>query len=280
MKKIFFILILFSLSGCTTKLIYKNLDWLTYWYVDDYIDFTDKQEALFEQHLDAWLIWHKKEELPLYLNHFNELARDINRQQLNADRLTYHQQKFLNHWLRLKTQMIPGLVSIAPLLSESQIVDLFKEIDNTNDKIREEFTENLNKPLKQQKKIALKKRTKMVKSWLGKLNNQQEVLIENTYGQYHANRALWLDYRVRYQISVRALFDRGDKGEIFQTELTELLMFPEVFKENILTQRNNENAAQFKRFLLNLDATLSKKQRQHLVEEISDFSDDIKDITD
>jgi hypothetical protein len=271
-------LFLLSLSGCTAKLAYKNLDWIAYWYISDYIDFTDSQEKKFDQELATWLGWHKKEELPLYINHLNELSNDISDQKLSFDRLTYHQQKFLAHWLRLKTKIVPGLVSIAPLLSKSQIAKLFEKIDQQNQELSEEQAKLLKKSVQQQKNISIKKRSKSLKRWLGKITDEQEKLIDNNYGQYHANYELWLAYRVRYQIAVSALFDQPDRGEKFQSALSELLMHPEVFKGKVLTQRNDENAFKFKTFLLSLEATFSDKQRQYMVEEIGDFSEDITDI--
>ena len=38
------ILLLVSVTGCSSKFAYNNLDWLVYWYVDDYIEFSDQQE--------------------------------------------------------------------------------------------------------------------------------------------------------------------------------------------------------------------------------------------
>jgi len=279
-KKIIFILFLLSLSGCTTKFAYKNLDWIAYWYIGGYIDFTDRQEEMFDQELTAWLSWHQQEELPLYLNHLNELSKDISEQKLSFERLTYHQQKLLEHWFRLKTQIIPGLVSIAPLLRKSQVAELFKEIHQKNDERSEELARILQKSASQQKKIALKKRSKSLKRWLGNITGEQEKLIDSNYGQYHANHKLWLAYRVRYQIAVRTLFEQPDRDKKFQSALSELLMHPEVFKGTILTQRNDENSIKLKIFLLSLETTFTNKQRKYMVEELMDFSEDITDILD
>lgn len=266
------------LSGCTAKFAYNNLDWLAYWYIDDYIEFTDKQEAIVDQKLVGLLHWHQQQELPIYLSHLKELTADITDQNINVERLTYHQDKFVQHWHRLRTKMIPDLVALAPLMSDKQIVEFFDTIDDQNNDLRDELSERLKKTPQQQKKIALKERTKNLKRWLGALTPEQEVMIEGNYGQYYANRELWLAYRVRYQRSLRSLFEQPDRGESFQSKLTELLMHPEVFKGQTLTHRNDENALKLKHYIVTLISTLTAKQRKHIVEEITDFSEDIVDI--
>lgn len=266
------------LSGCTTKFAYKNLDWLTYWYVDDYIELTNQQEDLFDKKLTIWLSWHQKQELPLYMSHLNEIATDITEHNIHFERLGYHQLKFMDHWLRLKTKIVPDLVTIASFLSQQQLEELFEKIDKKNEKQRKELAELMQKSIQQQEISVLKKRSKNLKRWIGSITDEQENLIKSYYGTFHSNRELWLSYRVRYQSAVKALFNLPDRGERFKEKLTKLLMFPEIFKGEKLTQRNDENTMKFKIFLKDVEASLTNKQRKYFVKEIIDFSDDITDI--
>jgi hypothetical protein len=278
MKGITIIVLSVMLSGCTTKFAYKNLDWLTYWYVDDYIEFTDQQEDFFDQKLTIWLSWHHKQELPLYMSHLNEIASDINQQNINFERLGYHQQKFMDHWLRLKTKIVPDIVTIASFLSQQQVQQLFEKIDKKNDEQRKELAELMQKSSQQQEEGVLKKRTKNLKRWIGSITDEQQSLIKSHYGAFHANRELWISYSVRYQSAVKAVFELPDRGERFQAKLTKLLMFPDIFKGERLTQRSNENAIKFKIFLKDVETSLTNKQRKYFAKEIIDFSDDITDI--
>jgi len=72
-KKIIVIGLVLLLSGCSTKFVYKNLDWLVYWYVDDFVELSDEQERMVDVKLATWLEWHKNTEIPKYVAHLNEL---------------------------------------------------------------------------------------------------------------------------------------------------------------------------------------------------------------
>jgi uncharacterized protein YeaO (DUF488 family) len=277
-KKFLIIGFVILMSGCSTKFAYNNLDWLAYWYIDDYIELTSEQEEAVDIKLQQWLSWHKSEELPKYLAHLSELSEDIRSQSISMARMDYHQDKAAEHWLRLKTRIVPDLVTLAPLLNEQQIEDMFAEIDKQNEEEAEERAERQEKSEAKRKKDGIKRNKKNLKKWLGALTPEQDRLIENMYGQYHRNGALWQAYRERYQAELKGLFKEQDRGVNFQQRLQELLMYPEVFRGEELNRRNLENGNKYKEFLLAVDTLATEKQRKHLIAEIADFSDDVKDL--
>lgn len=278
MKKIILIGFVLLLSGCSTKFVYKNVDWLIYWYVDDFVELTSEQEDAVDVKLAQWLDWHKKNELPNYLAHLKELSNDIAQQQLSLARMDYHQEKVTDHWLRIRTHIIPDLVDMAPMLSDDQIASLFTEIEEKNKEDAEEREERTAMSPEKRKKEVVKRNQKNLKRWLGKLNTEQETLIENMYGEYHSNGELWSEYRQRYQGELRALFAAPDRGPGFKASLHKMLMYPHDYRSDLLNQRNDENGQKYKSFLLAIDALTTEKQREHLIDEIGDFVEDLNDL--
>ena len=128
------------------------------------------------------------------------------------------------------------------------------------------------------KKEVVKRNQKNLKRWLGKLNTEQETLIENMYGEYHSNGELWSEYRQRYQGELRALFAAPDRGPDFKASLHKMLMYPHDYRSDLLNQRNDENGQKYKSFLLAIDALTTEKQREHLIDEIGDFVEDLNDL--
>lgn len=277
-KKIIVISFILLLSGCSTKFVYKNLDWLVYWYVDDFVALSDEQERVVDVNLAAWLEWHKNDEIPKYIAHLNELSDDIQMQQLSLDKMDYHQQKAAEHWTRLKARIIPDLVEMAPMLSQEQVNSMFKEIEALNEEEAQEREELLAKSIEQRKKRSIKRNIKNLERWFGNINSEQESLVENMYGQYHSNGELWLEYRVRYQAELRSLFNAPDRGDEFKAKLSSLLMYPEEYRSEVLNQRNDENRKTYKEFLFAVDALATDKQRTHLLTEIADFVGDFTDL--
>ena len=61
-------LLLLNLTGCSaTQFIYNRVDILVRWYLDDYVSLDRDQRAQFDERLDAFLEWHRREELPEYV---------------------------------------------------------------------------------------------------------------------------------------------------------------------------------------------------------------------
>lgn len=254
------------------------MDWLVYWYVDDFVELTNQQEAIVDAKLETWLEWHKESELPQYIQHLSELSDDIRTQQLSLDKMDYHQQKAADHWMRLKAKIVPDLVAMSPMLSQEQVDSMFKEIDKMNEEEADERAEMLAKTPEKRKRESLKRNKRNVKRWLGQLDSAQEQLVEKTYGEYHSNGELWLQYRVRYQAQLRTLLNGTDKGEGFKTKLTKLLMEPEKYRGELLNQRNIDNSNKYKEFLLAADTLATEAQRKHLLDEIAEFADDLNDL--
>ena len=60
--------LLLALGGCSaTQFIYNRVDVLVRWYLDDYVTLDRDQRKRFDVRLDAFLEWHRREELPTYV---------------------------------------------------------------------------------------------------------------------------------------------------------------------------------------------------------------------
>ena len=60
--------LLLTLTGCSaTQFIYNRVDVLVRWYLDDYVSLDRDQRLQFDERLDIFLEWHRREELPEYV---------------------------------------------------------------------------------------------------------------------------------------------------------------------------------------------------------------------
>lgn len=278
MKKIIILGLVLLLSGCSTKFVYKNIDWLAYWYIDDFIELTDKQKDVLDSKLNEWLAWHKENELPKYVAHIKELSEDVVQQQLSLDKIQYHQDKAQGHWKRLRAHVVPDVVEMAPMFSDEQMTYLFAALEKRNKEREEEIAErNAEDPAKRAKK-RLKNSLKEAQTWLGKLTKEQERLIENTLPQFHSNAPLWLEYTRTYQNELRALFVQQDRGQGFKQELTTLLLSPEQFRSEELNVRNQSNSERYKNMLLTMMVLSTEKQRLHFIDEAAEYTEDFIDL--
>jgi len=278
-KKIVFILLaIFVLSGCSTKFAYNNLSWLVYWYVDDYIEFTDEQEAIFDEKFREWLIWHREKEMPKYASHLDELIQDINNQQLSIERLEYHQDKARDHWTRLRGQIAPELVDMSHLLSDEQVVYLFAALERDNEEEIEEYQERISMSDDERRKSWIKRNEKNMSRWLGRLNEEQKSYISNSYGAFSSTSEYWIDYKETYQSELRTLFVNRDTNPNFEAELLEMLTNPEKYRSDEFNEASANNAARSKEFLMTMLALTTEKQQKELIAQIDNYREDIAEL--
>ena len=68
MRGLSWCLIVLTLSSCSaTQFIYNRVDILVRWYLDDYVSLDREQQARFDGRLEGLLDWHRREELPAYV---------------------------------------------------------------------------------------------------------------------------------------------------------------------------------------------------------------------
>ena len=72
--------LLLLLGSCNTLYLgYNNLNWLTRWRLDSYLDLTSEQDRWLNVQLAEHIAWHRKEELPQYVDFLRDIqtkARD------------------------------------------------------------------------------------------------------------------------------------------------------------------------------------------------------------
>ncbi|BBN82225.1 hypothetical protein PA25_22100 [Pseudoalteromonas sp. A25] len=275
MRNIFILTALLFMAGCSTKFVYKNLDWLTYWYVDDYISLSDEQEARFDEHLLTWLDWHKAQELDTYIMQLNEIKTDVLAGSINAERVAYHQRKMQAHWYRLRDKVAPDLAAMAPLLSKAQVDELF-------DALAESEAESMEKRQKRseqkRKKRWLKSRNSNLERWLGSVSDEQQSLIAQLFEQQLSTADLWYTYRATYQTELKTLFEQPNRDASFVSDLQRLLTQPEQFRPAALQERILHNKQAEYQFLANVYDSLSDKQRTHLIAQLDELIDDLTSL--
>lgn len=277
MKKIALLFLILVLSGCSTKFVYKNLDWLTYWYVDDYVDLNQKQKEVFDAYLNDWLDWHRREELPQYVAQLEEIKAEVVKDQMRIERLLSHRDDVQAHWQSLRARVVPDIVSMAPMLETEQIASLFEALEERNLEDLNDLEERSQQPLESGDRWV-KRSVDRLENWIGQLTDDQQQVFEELSERYRPNREHWIDYRRVYQKQLKALFETPDRGDAFQSELTALLLNPEQFRSNTLKANIEANTAIWLESLTKINALLTDKQRDRLVLEINDQIKDLQNV--
>lgn len=275
MKKIATLLCVLLLGGCSTKFAYNNIDWLVYWYLDDYVVLNDTQEAQFDVMLANWIIWHKKEELPRYQLQLNEIIDDVKNRNITHERVAYHREKARTHWERARGHVAPDLVALGKTLDEEQIVYLFASLEKELKEDKEEMMEGSDDTPEERKQKWIDRNEDNITGWIGKLSVEQKEFIALFRERFESTGVLWLEYKRDYQQALRQTFAMQSRSLDFETRLLDLIRNPEQFRSEAFNQASDSNMQASSEYLVGLFERSSSKQLTKLMDEIDDLKDDV-----
>lgn len=276
MKKGLLIAIIIFLGGCSTKFTYNNLDWMIHWYIDDYVSLSDNQEARFDEYFANWQSWHRNEELTKYIVHLKALRSDLQGEKLSAVQIETHLLDSRQHWERLRDHVSPELAALAADLTDKQVDELFAELAEENDEIRESLEKFSEKSPQEQNEQRLEDIEDGVSDFIGRLNDQQKAIIKRYAGEFSSTRSLWLTYREEFQQAARTLIDERSANPDFAADFVSLMTHPDKFRSEAYLQLQGQNTRIYSKMAEELFYTLDKKQKRKLISKIDDMIEDFE----
>jgi predicted RNA-binding protein YlxR (DUF448 family) len=274
------VIMMLSITSCSTKLTYNNLDWIVSWYIDDYVKLTDTQENEFDKKLETLLLWHRKTELKNYITQIKTIQIDLNKGITPSNIENYF--KSVTRFLEVAlVKAEPDIVKLAYSLSDKQAGSFLVEFEQQNiDKI-EKFEEE-SKEKRSEKRFE--KFEEQVTSFVGKLNTQQKKLLDEGNNQLLSSfqerikfRRQWADtIRGAYVIRARSLGDTDKKKKGFELALKQSILesnsLRSVKYSNILdhNQRVRVNT------LYQIITSLDEQQLKHLNEKLNETIEDLE----
>lgn len=278
MKKILLLLGVLLLGGCSAKFAYNNVNWLIYWYLDDYIELNNTQEEMFDGMLSRWMTWHKQQELPKYQLQLDDIINDIKTNNINEISIAMHRNRARDHWVRARGHIAPDLVTLGTTLSQDQIITFFANLEKENVEDEEELQERL--ALDPQKSISkwVKSNEKGIKKWLGNLSGEQTDFIATFYPRFESTSPFWLEYKRTYQQELRIAFTLDQNSEMFRARMLTLITDPDQFRSPAFQDAMQINKAASTEYLMGLMSLASDRQVKRLLEEIGDLHKDLQDL--
>ena len=193
--------LLLILTGCSaTQFIYNRVDVLVRWYLDDYVSLDRDQRAQFDERLDTFLEWHRREELPEYVVLLddaltildNGVSLDATRDM--ADRIELAAIRFQDPFLEL-------LLSTGKDLRQEQRVEF---IDNMMAKQEEFEADRLARSDDEYREDLEKRFDKQLSRYMGPLTSVQTDRITAGVADMTRLDRFWLEDR---RVWIEALSD-------------------------------------------------------------------------
>lgn len=263
-------------AGCAVKFVYNQLDWAIPWYLSDYMSLNSHQEKEFKKRLDSYLKWHRKTQLPLYADFLTQVAKDLETGMTEA-KLEYIQQQTEVLGQALIERLVPDMAVLFQAASDKQIKALFKKFKEDNESYREEYIEASERA---QRKRRAKEVEDYVERWTGRLNKEQRGLIRQGTDQYLLMGEEFLQARIAWQDEFyRILSFREDKDR-FEKAFAHLLLTYDFGQSEAFARKLAHNQKVLRAMYLELDKSLSARQRQHAIKKLLDYAEDFRELAE
>jgi hypothetical protein len=193
------------LSGCSTlKLVYNQADEAVYWWLDSYVDLTDKQKPLAKDALRQLHLWHRQNQLPEYVALLQKVRawapHDIQPEQVCA--VT---QEIQNSFISALQQIEPDATKLVSQLSEPQLQRIRKKYDKLNQEWRGDYLDaSEEKRLRNRNKQLLNR----LEDFYGNLDAPQREAVQQWLKKSTFNPTISFKERQRRQADALQTFTR------------------------------------------------------------------------
>ncbi len=273
-RGLFLAFLLVGLSACSTTVIYNNLNWLTYWYLDDYVNLTEEQESEFDADLITFLDWHRGVELQNYLTHIMLIQGDINNGLDQTDIASYI-HSIQGYWQKLLIRSEPGLVRLAYSLNDQQIAMFLAASEEKN---RERVAKY--EALSEQQRLAdrFEKIEKRVEGFIGKLTPVQSELLNTTNVQLQPTFDDWIQFRRTWAHSVSEAYTRRHDQSAFEQSLTDAILHTDALRSQQYLDKIDHNEQVWIVTLTALINSLNEQQRKTLNKELDTIKAELEGL--
>ena len=265
---LFLLIVIPLLSACSSVFLYRNLHWISLWYIDDYISLTADQKKIYTSKFNELQQWHREYELENYQLLLSGIQLQINSRTLSEKELgqavNTHHQTIRGLWQKLAIKLSPYLHELSLKLSEPQKQELLSNLSKKNQSHYEK-NQSLSREQWQQKKSRQLEKT--ITRWTGKLTEEQQALIQQWANNLHRQDKQYYQYRQQWLDELKiALSLPADPS---RNRLTKLLAHRETFMPPKLRQQFMENQKQTEQLIVQVIATRSANQQKNIVQKLN-----------
>lgn len=197
------------LSACSsTTFFYNRLDFILPWYLDRYVDLDRAQSRQLDLELEVMLDWHRREELPRYLEFLNVLSRDLDRDlaaPLSIAQLQSYADRAEQAWFRVRDPGLELLLRLGEDLSEEQIKDFIAVMGKKQTKYEDKY---LDRDDTQMREDAFESLEETLEDYLGRLDKTQRERLRSAAEDLLRSDAVWLQERSAWTAQLARALER------------------------------------------------------------------------
>lgn len=274
-KFLFWIASAVLLTSCSTaEMFYDNADRLLLKQLDEYLALTNAQEVQIIQLLRTRLAFNKQHELPLYHAFLIRIQQALTNGLTSAelDDLLVQTETLYND---TATGFLSPLAQTLALLDTDQINYLSERLADDMADSRERL-EDREEDWQEQRVTRMFERAE---EWLGELDAGQQTMLRDYVLALPDTYAAALAYRSKRQHGLLTLLRAGADAGAIEQYLTANWLRDEQLDPALAAQWDRQSQM-FHTLALQLDASLSDKQRQHVLNKLDEYRELLVELHD
>ena len=271
---VFYLLILLCLPGCMLKVAYNNLPWIVPWYVSDYVDLESEQEKQFDLRLAEVLIWHRKNQIPVYVGWLQDIRSKVTLDKslsyLDIESYANDIQQF---YQILSQQLAPSFINLFNQLQPQQFEQLFLTLEKDND----EYRKNHDSSKEAQREKRVEKMTERLENWIDDLSDEQIALVQQWGVKQFSAELEGLDQQKRWQAHLK-LLTQAPNSKQSKEDMLWLITNPSQIWPAEYARKKQSNRRASIQLIVDIANTLSTDQRQFLIKQLNKYSEELWSI--
>lgn len=268
------ILLVLQLNACTMKSMYGQLDWILAGMVEDFMSLDEAQEADVKGRITALLKWHRKTQLPLYIDDLEQM-QTFTTNGLTEENIEIVFQSVKTRWQAVQTRLAPDFAEVLVNVSDKQKQQIFAELKERNDEVDKDYATVTGKEREQR---TGDKMIENFERWLGDLNESQQKILRSGVKQFKDMEKERLEFRNSWQAQLKNVLDSKQDHKTRQAALQELFASPETYQSAAYQEKFSYNVQQIKQMVLKLHPTLTKEQQVNLAEKTQYYIRNFKEL--
>lgn len=199
LRALLLLAVLALFSGCSAiRLTYNQAPTLTWWWLNDYLDFNETQSVTARQGLKDWFAWHRRHELPVYAALLGEIREGL-KGEVSGSTVCAWRTALTDQLANAFEAGVPPLSRLAGTLEPAQLARLEDRFKQSNKDLQEEYGSGT---LEARTKRSRKRTERFLKRVYGRLDPAQREYVLAHTAETSFDPVRWLDERAHRQAFV------------------------------------------------------------------------------
>jgi len=265
--------VLLFVGGCSVvRTAYNNLNWVVTYYLAKHFELDSEQKKDLRVMVDRNLSWHRETQLPLYSEFLGELSDSLNKP-VTPEEAGEAYTRMLDFWDSMMLQIVPDTQAFLSNLSDEQIEQMIVRMEENNQEMYDKYSG----VTPEQREARRNKNTiKAAERVLGKLNEEQKMMIASSLADMEDATEDWVDNRRLWQAEFISLVRERPPEQEYTERLTHLFVYPRQYDEPEFQAVIDRNLGRSLNLTADLLNSLSDKQRKRAQQRLGKFATDFE----